>query len=140
MSSSISANRASSSVAGGQLVPLGRQRLVERRAHLVERAGEVAAAPGALAHLPDLPAQPVEPAATVDAAAHELPQRVAQAAAVQHVAADLVERGPDVVRRSQRVGTTGPRAVPDPPTVARPATAGSDRQPSGRRLPSRQAP
>ena len=42
----------------------------------------------------------------------QVAQRIAEAAALQHVPSDLVDRGPDVVRRSERVRPARPLAVP----------------------------
>ena len=101
-------------VLGGELVALLGERLVERRADLVERAAEVAAAPGGVAHPADLRGEVVEAPVAVEPAAQQVRERLAQRPAREHVAADGVERRADVVRRGQRVGPVGPGAVAEP--------------------------
>ncbi len=51
----------------------------------------------------DLAPQVVEPAQAVGAPAQQVAQRLPRAGAVEHLLADLVERGRDVVRRLERV-------------------------------------
>ena len=58
--------------------------------------------------LRDLAAQVVEAAQAVGAAAQQVAQRLARARAVEHLLADLVERGRDVVRRLERVAAARP--------------------------------
>ena len=65
-------------------------------------------------HPADPLGQLVQAAAAVDAAPQQVAQRLAQAAAGQHLAPDLVEGGPHVVRRRQRVGAAVPGAVAEP--------------------------
>ena len=92
----------------GQGVPLRGERLVEHRPDLVQGAAEVALAAGPLAH-PAYPlGQVVEPAPAVETTTHQLPQRLTERPSGQHLAADLVERLADVVRRRERV--RAPRA------------------------------
>ncbi len=117
MASSISAQRASSPSSPAQGVALVGQRLVERGPHLVEGAAEVAAPAGGVAHPAGPGGQLVEAAAAVEAAAQQVAQRLAHRAAREHVAADLVERGADVVRRRERVRSAVPGAVAEPVVV-----------------------
>jgi hypothetical protein len=95
----------------GERVLLVGECLVEHLAYAVERAGEVAAA----AHLLAVPAGPreqvVEPASSLRSLAEKLAQRLPQARAGQHLAAQLVECLADVVRRGQRVRSAVPGAV-----------------------------
>ena len=102
----------------GQGLALGGHRLVERRAHLVERAAEVTAPPGGRPQLADLVGEPVEPAAAVDAASHQVAQRVAEVSGGQDVVADLVHGRPDVVRRGEWIRTTPPRPVAEASVIA----------------------
>ena len=57
--------------------------------------------------------QPVQPAAAVQPAPQQLAERVAQVAGREQVGADLVHRGPHVVRRGQRVRPVAPGPVPE---------------------------
>ncbi len=98
----------------GEGVPLLRQRLVERGADLVERAAEVAAPPRRVAHPPDPGGEVVEAPVAVEPPPQQVGQRVPHRPAGEHVAAQLVEGGPDVVRRGQRVGTVAPGSVAEP--------------------------
>ena len=99
-------------VAPGQLVAFGRQRLVEQLLGPGHRAVEVAAAHGLAAHPPRPGPQVVEAAPAGWPAPQQLPQRVAQAAAGEHVLTHRVDRGANVVRRGERVRTALPRPVP----------------------------
>ena len=114
VASSISAQRASSPSSPASWSRSCGQGLVERGPHLVERAAEVAAPPGRVAHPPHPRGELVEAPVAVEAAPQQVGQRVAHRAAGEHVAAQLVERRPDVVRRRERVGTVVPGAVAEP--------------------------
>jgi hypothetical protein len=96
-------------VLAGEGVALGGQCLVEHGPHLVEGASEVATAAGGLAEPADPLGEIVEAASSVEAAAHQLPQGLAEAATGEDVVADLVERRPHVERRCERVRAAGPR-------------------------------
>ena len=95
----------------GQGVALGGEGLVERGADLVERAAEVAAPARRVAHPAHLGGQVVEAAVAVEALPQQVPERLAQRPAGEHVAPDRVQGGPHVVRRSERVGPVVPGSV-----------------------------
>ena len=101
-------------VARGQRVALGGQRLVEQLLRAGHGAVEVTAAQRVTPHPAGPRLQVVETAATGRPAPQQVAQRVAQAAAVQHLRADRVDGGPHVVRRRQRVRP----ALPGPVAVA----------------------
>src|SRR4029079_7941858 len=100
-------------LATGQLVPFRGQSLVEQRL----RAGDGAVEPATPQRFPALPAGPlvqVVQAVTAladRALAQQLAQGVPRARPGQHLLADRVDRGADVVRRRQRIRAALPRAV-----------------------------
>ncbi len=102
-------------IVGGrcQRLPFGGQRLIQRGPHLIESAAQIASSPRLCPHPPDPLQKPVHPASVVDASPQQVAQRVADGTGRQHILTDPVDRRPDVVRRGQRVGTTGPRPVPE---------------------------
>ena len=92
VASSISAQPRVVALLAGELVALRGERLVERGADLVEGAAEVAATARRVAHPAHPGGEVVEPAVAVEAAPHQVAQRLAQRPAREHVAADRVEQ------------------------------------------------
>jgi hypothetical protein len=110
-------------VAAGQLLALGRERLVQQRLRPGHRPVEVAPPHRFAAHPPGPRGQVVQATAALfpstprhparqRSAPQQVAQRLPQAAAVEHLRADLVDRGTHVVRRGERVGAALPGAVP----------------------------
>src|SRR5262249_28799237 len=106
-----------------QLVALGGERLIERRAHLVKRASEVTTPARPFAQLPQLPPKVIDATVSVEPSPHDVPQGVTQAAALEQVPSALAEYGADVVRRREWIGAAGPWPVPESSAIARHAQA-----------------
>ena len=97
---------------GEQLALLGGQRLVEQLADLLQGAVHPPGRAGPAQPLAHRTAQLVEAPPSLRAAAQQLAQRLADAAAGEHRVADLVDGVAEVVGRRERVGPAVPAAVP----------------------------
>ncbi len=102
-------------VPAAQLVPLGVEGTLQQLADLLQRAVEPVLPLQPAALLPDLPGQLVQSAPLPEAAAQQLLQRRARGRALHHVAADLVQRRPQVERWGERVRAVDVGPVPHPP-------------------------
>ena len=102
-----SANRAAVVVARRQRLPFGGDRLVEQLLGPRDGPVELTAPHGLTPHPPGPGQQVVQAPPAVRAAAQQVAQRLPEAAAREHLGADLVDGGPHVVRR-RRAGRARP--------------------------------